>query len=86
MSRIICECCGSEIDTESGETHFVKGSNAHSIDGLQKEKTQLQYDLENMKEQYDILLEKFNNFKGGKIDDGTGENDTDNGFKFPWQK
>ena len=85
MARIICGCCSAEIDTETGEAYFVKGSNAYSIDSLQKEKTQLQYDLEKMKEQYDILLEKFNDLTGGDTDNGNEGNDADNGFKFSWQ-
>jgi len=86
MSRIICECCGAEIDTETGETHFVKGSNAHSIDVLQREKTQLQYDLKSMKEQYDIVLEKLNDLKEGKTDNGTEGNDTGRGVQFPFEQ
>jgi len=89
MARVICEICGSEVDTETGEAFFKKGTNAFSMKTLQDEKTQLQYDLKNMKEQYDILLEKFNKLTGGKTDDenGTGKDgEPYRSFKFAFEE
>jgi len=89
MARVICEICGSEVDTETGEAFFKKGTNAFSMKTLKDEKVQLQYDLKNIKEQYDILLEKFNELTGGKTDDEDGSDKVGEqyrSFKFAFEE
>lgn len=91
-SRIVCPVCDCEIDPETGEGFYKKGTNAGTIEDVRAEKAELQTKLANMKVQYDNLLNNFNLLKNGEIEDveseldGDGDGDEyESGFKFPWQ-